>query len=90
VKRRRRIRRLNDRKFVFDWDTGEDTSHDYNPIYNERHGIQFYGRGCIGGMDEKQQKKDNFYGDLVEKRRSEAEKGQEVERLKKVQKRIGM
>merc|ERR1712110_635018 len=47
VKRKKRIRRMNDRKFVFDWDAGEDTSHDYNPIYNERHNIQFYGRGSI-------------------------------------------
>ena len=40
VKKKKRIRRLNDRKFVFDWDAGDDTSHDYNPIYSERHHIQ--------------------------------------------------
>lgn len=27
------MRRLADRKFVFDWDTGEDTSTDFNPMY---------------------------------------------------------
>lgn len=26
------MRRLADRKFVFDWDTGEDTSTDFNPM----------------------------------------------------------
>ena len=74
LKRKKRIRRMNDRKFVFDWDAGEDTSHDYNPIYNDKHGIQFYGRGCIGGIDEKEQKKSSFYGDLIEQRRTDTEK----------------
>lgn len=85
VKRKKRIRRLNDRKFVFDWDAGEDTSLDYNPIYRERHNVQFFGRGHIAGIDIKQQKKEQskFYGDLLEKRRSETEKSQEVKRLKK-------
>ena len=74
LKRKKRIRRMNDRKFVFDWDAGEDTSHDYNPIYNDKHGIQFYGRGCIGGIDENEQKKSSFYGDLIEQRRTDTEK----------------
>ena len=37
VKRKKKVRKMNDRKFVFDWEAGEDTSHDYNPLYNERH-----------------------------------------------------
>lgn len=48
---KRRQRRLNERKFVFDWDVNEDTSQDYNPLYNSTHQIQFYGRGHIGGID---------------------------------------
>uniref|UniRef100_UPI00398F6545 probable ATP-dependent RNA helicase DDX23 n=1 Tax=Pristiophorus japonicus TaxID=55135 RepID=UPI00398F6545 len=32
VKKRRRTRHLNDRKFVFEWDASEDTSLDYNPL----------------------------------------------------------
>ncbi len=89
IKKKKRVRRLNDRKFVFDWDAGEDTSRDYNPIYTERHAIQFYGRGSIGGIDIKSQKKEHgqFYGDLLEKRRTDGEKEQEKERLKKVKKR---
>jgi ATP-dependent RNA helicase DDX23/PRP28 len=89
MKKKKRIRRLNDRKFVFDWDAGEDTSTDYNPIYSDRHAIQFFGRGGIGGIDIKAQKKEQgqFYGDLVERRRTDAEKDQEKERLKKVKKR---
>ena len=88
-KKKKKIRKLNDRKFVFDWDAGEDTSSDYNPIYSDRHQIQFYGRGGIGGIDIKTQKKEQgqFYGELMEKRRTEAEKDQEKERLRKVKRR---
>lgn len=79
VKKKRRVRRLNDRKFVFDWDTGEDTSVDYNNIYKERHQVQFFGRGNVAGIDIKAGKRDQskFYGELLEKRRTEAEKEQE-------------
>ena len=53
IKKRKRVRRLNDRKFVFDWDAGDDTSQDYNNLYKERHQVQFYGRGNIAGIDIK-------------------------------------
>lgn len=42
IKKKRRVRRLNDRKFVFDWDASEDTSVDYNPLYKERHQVCNY------------------------------------------------
>lgn len=89
IKKKKRIRRMNDRKFVFDWDAGEDTSNDYNPLYKERHQVQFFGRGHIAGIDIKAQKKEHsqFYGDLLEKRRTEMEKEQEKVRLKKEAKR---
>jgi ATP-dependent RNA helicase DDX23/PRP28 len=89
VKRKKRIRRLNDRKFVFDWDAGEDTSTDYNPIYKDKHEVQFFGRGHIAGIDIKQQKKEQskYYADLLEKRRTDAEKDQEKVRLKKEENR---
>lgn len=50
---KRRQRRMNERKFVFDWDANEDTSQDYNPLYKDKHQIQFFGRGHIGGIDLK-------------------------------------
>lgn len=89
VKKKRRVRRLNDRKFVFDWDATEDTSNDYNNLYKERHHVQFFGRGNIAGIDIKEQKKtqSHFYGDLLERRRTEAEKEQEKVRLKKVKRK---
>ncbi|CAF4021871.1 unnamed protein product, partial [Rotaria sordida] len=84
VKKKRKVRRLNDRKFVFDWDAGEDTAVDYNPIYKEKHQIQFFGRGHIAGIDINKQKKDQskFYGDLLEKRRTQGEKDRVSARLK--------
>lgn len=89
VKKKRRVRRLNDRKFVFDWDAGEDTSIDYNNLYKERHHVQFFGRGNVAGIDIKEQKRtqSKFYGDLLEKRRTEAEKEQEKVRLKKMKRK---
>lgn len=89
IKKKRRVRRLNDRKFVFDWDASEDTSVDYNNLYKDRHHVQFFGRGNIAGIDIKEQKKkqSRFYGDLLEKRRTEAEKEQEKVRLKKVKRK---
>ncbi|XP_060930090.1 probable ATP-dependent RNA helicase DDX23 [Limanda limanda] len=89
VKKRRRTRHLNDRKFVFEWDASEDTSVDYNPIYKEKHSVQLYGRGFIAGIDLKQQKRDqsNFYGDMMENRRTLEEKEQEEVRLKKMRKK---
>ena len=38
---------------MFDWDAGEDTSLDYNPIYKERHNVQLFGRGHLAGIDIK-------------------------------------
>ena len=70
---------MNDRKFVFDWDAGEDTAVDYNPIYKEKHEIQFFGRGHIAGIDLNKQKDDQskFYGDLLSERRTQNEKDRE-------------
>jgi ATP-dependent RNA helicase DDX23/PRP28 len=58
-------------------------------LYKERHQVQFYGRGHVAGIDIKAQKKDQckFYGELLEKRRTDAEKAQEKVRLKKEKKR---
>lgn len=39
-KKKRRMRRLNERKFVFEWDASEDTSVDHNPLYKQKHQIQ--------------------------------------------------
>ena len=84
---KRKIRRMNEKKFVFDWDNDQDTSRDYNPIYKERHEVQLFGRGHMAGIDVSLQKKQNnlFYSDLMERRRTAEEKSQEVRRLEKVE-----
>lgn len=88
-RRKKRIRRQNDRKFIFDWEVGDDTSDDYNPLYIDRHNMMFHGRGGIGGIDIKAQKKEQiqFYGDLLERRRTDGEKDNEKARLKKLKKK---
>jgi ATP-dependent RNA helicase DDX23/PRP28 len=89
IKKKRKVRRLNDRKFVFDWDAGEDTAVDYNPIYKEKHQIQFFGRGHVAGIDINKQRTDQskFYGNLLDKRRTQGEKDRETARLKSDQKK---
>ncbi|VDK49190.1 unnamed protein product, partial [Cylicostephanus goldi] len=83
--KKKRGRRLHERKFVFDWDASEDTSQDYNKLYQKRHEVQFFGRGAIAGIDVNAQKKSNnvFYQQIMEKRRTEEEKLMEKARLEK-------
>ena len=89
MRKKKKIRKLNERKFVFDWDAGEDTSTDYNVLYKNRHTIQLYGRGHIGGIDPDQQmkEKDRFYSEIVEKRRSEVDKEKEKKHMEKLKER---
>ncbi|KAK6029707.1 DEAD/DEAH box helicase [Ostertagia ostertagi] len=83
--KKKRGRRLHERKFVFDWDASEDTSQDYNKLYQKRHEVQFFGRGAIAGIDVNAQKKTNnvFYQAIMEKRRTEEEKQMEKARREK-------
>ncbi|KAI9347751.1 P-loop containing nucleoside triphosphate hydrolase protein [Obelidium mucronatum] len=81
-KKKRKIRRMNEKKFVFDWGADEDTAVDINPIYSNRHDVQLFGRGHIAGIDVKEQKKkrSEFYDRLLGDRRTE----EEVERQKEL------
>jgi ATP-dependent RNA helicase DDX23/PRP28 len=45
-------RRTTEKKFNFEWNTEEDTSPDYNPIYNKRAETNFFGRGRLAGFDD--------------------------------------
>lgn len=54
-KKKRKIRKMNDRKFVFDWDEQDDTFSAEAPaaVGSERQGAQImFGRGHIAGMDD--------------------------------------
>lgn len=74
---------MHERKFIFDWDASEDTSTDYNKLYQKRHEVQFFGRGSIAGVDVNTQKKQKseFYQEIMEKRRTQEEKTQEKTRF---------
>lgn len=53
--KKRKIRKMNDRKFVFDWAEEEDTFASDSPIAvgANRQGAQvMFGRGRVGGMDD--------------------------------------
>ncbi|PCH38094.1 nucleoside triphosphate hydrolase protein [Wolfiporia cocos MD-104 SS10] len=54
-KKKRKIRKMNDRKFVFDWDEQDDTYNAETPgaVGSQRQGAQImFGRGHIAGMDD--------------------------------------
>lgn len=54
-KKKRKIRKMNDRKFVFDWDEQDDTYSAEAPaaVGSNRQGAQInFGRGHIAGMDD--------------------------------------
>ncbi|KAL7749346.1 mRNA splicing protein prp28 [Sorochytrium milnesiophthora] len=89
-KEKRKVRRMNDRKFVFDWDAQEDTSVDHNPLYAKRTDSILFGRGHIGGIDYDEQssvRKDSFYTKLAEERQTDAERIRTQERRKQEKKR---
>ena len=45
-------KRTTEKKFNFEWNTEEDTTPDFNPIYNSRAEVTFFGRGRLGGFDD--------------------------------------
>ncbi|KAJ7582885.1 P-loop containing nucleoside triphosphate hydrolase protein [Mycena floridula] len=54
-KKKRKIRKINDRKFVFDWDAQDDTFAEDSPVAvgANRQGAQtMFGRGHLAGMDD--------------------------------------
>jgi ATP-dependent RNA helicase DDX23/PRP28 len=62
------------RIFQFDWEEKDDTArNDMNPLYNHKLDINaLYGRGYIGGVDlREQRKKSNFLNSLSNKRLTE-------------------
>ncbi|KAF2707158.1 DEAD-domain-containing protein [Pleomassaria siparia CBS 279.74] len=49
---KKKRRRTTEKKFNFEWNDEEDTSPDYNPIYQQRAEANFFGRGRLGGFTE--------------------------------------
>ncbi|KAJ5774122.1 hypothetical protein N7457_009018 [Penicillium paradoxum] len=49
---KKKRKRTADRKFNFEWNAEEDTSGDYNPLYQHRHEANFFGRGRLAGFGD--------------------------------------
>ncbi|THV55617.1 hypothetical protein BGAL_0006g00710 [Botrytis galanthina] len=49
---KKKRRRTTEKKFNFEWNAEEDTSPDYNPIYQNRAEAGLYGRGRLAGFAE--------------------------------------
>ena len=49
---KKKRKRTTEKKFNFEWNAEEDTSPDYNPLYQARAEANFYGRGRLGGFGD--------------------------------------
>ncbi|EED16495.1 DEAD/DEAH box helicase, putative [Talaromyces stipitatus ATCC 10500] len=49
---KKKRKRTTERKFNFEWNAEEDTSKDYNPLYQNRAQANFFGRGRLAGFGE--------------------------------------
>ncbi|KAH8700261.1 putative DEAD/DEAH box helicase [Talaromyces proteolyticus] len=49
---KKKRKRTTERKFNFEWNTEEDTSKDYNPLYQNKAHANFFGRGRLAGFGD--------------------------------------
>ncbi|KAK0650084.1 Pre-mRNA-splicing ATP-dependent RNA helicase prp28 [Lasiodiplodia hormozganensis] len=49
---KKKRKRTTEKKFNFEWNAEEDTSTDYNPLYQTRAEAGFFGRGRLGGFSD--------------------------------------
>ena len=49
---KKKRRRTTEKKFNFEWNAEEDTTPDYNPLYQNRAELSFFGRGRLAGFGE--------------------------------------
>lgn len=65
---RKKRKRTTENKFSFEWNEEEDTSHDYNPLYQTKVEPTFFGRGGLGGNteDERSERLKRFTQSLIE------------------------
>lgn len=70
---KKKRKRTTDRKFNFEWNIEEDTSGDYNPLYQTRHEANFFGRGRLAGFgDDVSDDVARKYAEALESRDHEA------------------
>ena len=79
---KKKRKRTTDKKFNFEWNTEEDTSPDYNPLYATRSENNFFGRGRLGGFaDDANDTTAKQYARAIEERDPEAGKERALEIL---------
>ncbi|KAK3677504.1 mRNA splicing protein prp28 [Recurvomyces mirabilis] len=70
---KKKRKRTTEKKFNFEWNTEEDTSIDYNPLYATRTETNFFGRGKLGGFaDDEDLAVARQYAKAIEERDPEA------------------
>ncbi|KAF2480641.1 P-loop containing nucleoside triphosphate hydrolase protein [Neohortaea acidophila] len=71
---KKKRKRTTEKKFNFEWNTEEDTSPDYNPLYQTRaEGTSLFGRGKLGGFaDDAADTMARAYARAIEERDPEA------------------
>lgn len=86
---KKKRKRTTEKKFNFEWNEEEDTSYDYNPIYQQKAEATFFGRGKLGGFtdDATERNSQRFIESLIERDpesgRARAEAILEMERRRK-------
>jgi ATP-dependent RNA helicase DDX23/PRP28 len=89
---KKKRRRTTERKFNFEWNTEEDTSPDYNPLYQNRAEANFFGRGRLAGFgDEVADSVARKYARALEDRDQEAgsARAQEIMEMERRRKEEG-
>lgn len=82
-KKKRKIRKMSDKKFVFDWDEQDDTFNDASSVASalaatpglsgKKAGAVMFGRGHLAGMDDggvQEANTANRHADAIERRRA--------------------
>ena len=69
---KKKRRRTTERKFNFEWNAEEDTSPDYNPLYNSRADVNFFGRGRLGGFADDAENGTQKYAMALKERDADA------------------
>ncbi|KAF2725451.1 DEAD-domain-containing protein [Polychaeton citri CBS 116435] len=70
---KKKRKRTTEKKFNFEWNVEEDTSHDWNPLYQSRADTNFFGRGKLGGFaDDASDSMVKRYARALEERDPEA------------------
>jgi ATP-dependent RNA helicase DDX23/PRP28 len=66
---KKKRKRTTEKKFNFGWNEEEDTSIDYNPIYQQKAEASFFGRGRLGGFAEEatEQSRQKFIDSIIER-----------------------